>query len=173
MSRSHDDGEIELYHDPEKDLPHELVVVLEQAILVPDPEAGAELIKALELFVEAWREFEDTDEAESWADQFGKSDLVVQKSADGTIVLSNQGTPYVTVSRNCVELLADLVLRQDEAERVARIEALADMLGNWMLLLVDDEKLIGHLVKIHGAGSEIGTFDHEDLCNMHSAFHKA
>ena len=56
------------------------------------------------------------------------------------------------IPKAVVRLLSQELLGQPEEDREAWVESLSDLASEWLSLLSDEEKMVGHLIRAHGIG---------------------
>jgi hypothetical protein len=90
---------------------------------------------------------------------------------EGSLQVGHKGIT-VEVPDHLVNSLITQVLDRPRQERHEAFAATRDLVQNWFDLVLDGEKLLGHMLRTHSASSDlVGTSD-EDLWAAHSTLHK-
>ena len=77
------------------------------------------------------------------------------------------------IPRSIVRMLSAELLLQDEDDREGWLESLSSLSSEWLALLSDEEKMVGHLIRAHelplaSTAGELG-----DLIGRHATLHRA
>jgi hypothetical protein len=161
--------EVETSLDPYDDLTPRVAASLEAVVLrAPTYEAASAALEALEYIVAEWDELED-DALPIWASANAGRPLTLGRDSLGNPERSEGGASTISLSAEVVNLLISDVLASAPDARVAAIEAIRELAGEWGALLVDDEKLVGHLILKHHHVP--GTADPDILLQMHAECH--
>src|SRR5690349_11424735 len=100
------------------------------------------------------------DQVRRWVADHSGSDLVLAENQQGVVEPATGDVPPWTRTIIVPELLLSEIASQImtfpvEDERVRRESSLSEGLGELLGWLVDLEKLIGHLVLVHGSAAEL------------------
>lgn len=146
-------------------------------MLVPDPDDAMARVDAIEFVLEEWDDLEEDDEVATWDRRSGRPLLLV-RDEDGNVVDADDldedggcGEVIVEVPEEFPRLLAHQVIRQGDQVRIASIEAIRTLVGEWGALLVDDEKMLGHLLLHHHAPEVVVGQDHDEQIAIHARLH--
>ena len=181
MARLNRYGEIELDPDPYKNLPRHFSKALEAFLLVPDFDLGTQRIDAVDFVIfETWNiDDEDLDEEEvvdQWVRAHRGADYVLETDDEGNLQVASpdgSSSPYAVIPEHMVELLVTEVLTQSSIERSARSLSVLDLTGEWMEYFIDEEKLLGHLLRAHRYAHHIVEEDHDSMLAKHAQSHTA
>ena len=77
------------------------------------------------------------------------------------------------IPRSIVRLLSAELLLQSEDDREGWLEALSALSSEWLALLSDEEKMVGHLIRAHGLPLGATAGDLGDLIGRHATLHRA
>ena len=173
MAKLNEFGEIEMDSDPYAELPPTTTRALVEFVLLSDWETAMKRLDALQAFLSEWRDIEDEPELEqAWIDDHKRRSYVVYLEGDGSFTQSRTALEHGSIPIELVDLLLEQVMSQGEVDQIARVAALEDIVGEWMALLTDDEKLLGHLIKVHGVGMEARDLDGGALFALHAELHE-
>jgi hypothetical protein len=178
MARRNIWGEIEIDLDPYANLPRPLSSELERFILGTDHDEALNRVDAIQLLLEDWDDLDD-EEIPTWIAEHGDRDFSLITAEDGSWRATDTSEPQalgarekVVLPQQVIELFCEEVLRQDNDTMVARRESIRDLVGEWLGLLVDDEKLVGHLLLVHNAQWPLNG-DQDELLALHGRYHSA
>lgn len=173
-------GEIELDPDPLKNIPEDLTITLERFVLVDDFDLATSRIDVLLFVLDEWEQVRyKSRDVESWVRKYGNRYYVIEQddrgewrraSTDVTNSLS-QDKVRATIPRRILLTIVAEILQQDAEERIRRSESVIDILSDWLAYFVDDEKLVGHLVREHRASCAIRDEDDQQLIARHAELH--
>lgn len=174
-------GDIEKDPDPYKELPPRVSKALEEFLLVSDYELATYRMDALDsLIMNEWiigvGSDEDEEATSAWARRYEGKDFVVVVDEDGELASLPPGQqspePHATIPQQLLGLLIRDVLTQPLMERVARCDSISDLEGEWREYYIDEEKLLGHLVKAHALGVDLREEGHDALISRHADLHR-
>jgi len=146
-----DEGE-ELLEVEVVPLSEELEAELEAFVLIADPGLALSRAETLDILVDGLRELEDDEAIEEWVATYGDRDFHLAQERDGRLVVSDVFPVAGVVGfipRSVVRLLSAELLGQPEDDRQGWMEALSDLSSEWLSLLSDEEKMVGHLIRAH------------------------
>jgi hypothetical protein len=170
-----DDGDGDLLDVEEVPLSDELERALEAFVLIGDWDLATSRSETLDVLVDTLRELEDDAAIEEWVAQYGDRDFHLAQERDGRLVISDVFPVSGVVGfipRSIVRLLSAELL-QNEDDREGWIESLSALSSEWLALLSDEEKMVGHLIRAHGLplASTVGELG--DLIARHATLHQA
>jgi hypothetical protein len=148
---------------------------LEAFVLIENWELAVSRAETLDFLVDSLRELEDEDAVDEWVRQYGNRDFHLSQERDGRLVITDvfpsSGlllglVPKIVIGPIFAELSA-----QSEDDREGWLESLADLIGDWLLLLTDEEKIVGHLIRAHEVAAEDVAGGHEELVATHASLH--
>jgi hypothetical protein len=148
---------------------------LEAFVLIENWELAVSRAETLDFLVDSLRELEDEDAVDQWIGQYGNRDFHLSQERDGRLVITDvfpsSGlllglVPKIVIGPIFAELSA-----QSEDDREGWLESLADLIGDWLLLLTDEEKIVGHLIRAHEVAAEDVAGGHEELVATHAGLH--
>ena len=151
--RDGDDGDLDLLDIEEVPLSGELERALEAFVLIDDWDLATSRSETLDVLVDGLRELEDDAAIEEWAAQYGDRDFHLAQERDGRLVISDVFPVSGVVGfipRSIVRMLSAELLLQSEDDREGWLEALSALSSEWLALLSDEEKMVGHLIRAHG-----------------------
>jgi hypothetical protein len=174
-----DDEELEELDDEEfaeVPLSEALEGELAAFILIDEGDLAVSRAETLDFLIDTLRDLEDDDDIEGWVEQFGNRDFHLSQERDGRLVFSDvfpiAGVlgliPKAIMSSVSTELIA-----QSEGDREGWLESLSDLIAEWFLLLTDEEKMVGHLIRAHELPVERTADEQAILVATHAALHAA
>lgn len=148
------------------------VLVSDEGDLVDDPGR----MDALNLlFDQLDRIYDEPRLRSKWVAAHRNRGFRVGKGDDGSLheVSLRSGHMGITVEvpEHLVNSLITQVLDRPRQERYDAFASTSDLMRSWFNLVLDGEKLLGHMVRTHSAGDLIGGSD-EGLWAAHSTLHK-
>jgi hypothetical protein len=170
-----DDGDLDLLDIEEVPLSDELERALEAFVLIDDWDLATSRSETLDVLVDSLRELEDDAAIEEWVAQYGDRDFHLAQERDGRLVVSDVFPVSGVVGfipRSIVRMLSAELLLQDEDDREGWLESLSSLSSEWLALLSDEEKMVGHLIRAHelplaSTAGELG-----DLIGRHATLHR-
>jgi hypothetical protein len=102
-------------------------------------------------------------------DDDGLSELTGLLPGDPLLDAEDEEDPRVLLPEELVAVLERELLLLPLRTRLEALVAAADLVGEWVDLLDDHEKLLGHLVLRHG--DPAAPHDHESLADRHATLH--
>jgi hypothetical protein len=126
------------------------------------------------VMVDGLRELEDDAAIEEWVAQYGDRDFHLAQERDGRLVVSDVFPVSGVVGfipRSIVRMLSTELLLQDEDDREGWLESLSALSSEWLALLSDEEKMVGHLIRAHELPVNETTGDLGDLVGQHATLH--
>jgi hypothetical protein len=169
-----DDLDLELLDIEEVPLSGELESGLEAFVLIEDWELATSRAETLDVMVDGLRELEDDAAIEEWVAQYGDRDFHLAQERDGRLVVSDVFPVSGVVGfipRSIVRMLSTELLLQDEDDREGWLESLSALSSEWLALLSDEEKMVGHLIRAHELPVNETTGDLGDLVGQHATLH--
>ncbi len=176
-SQNEFDDEVELPSDWRQGLPHDILAAVEDFVLVDDLLVGTARVDAIQFLLNLLLDANTSDEVEAFVREHERSDLVLGTDTNGRLQpLRGGATPSgeaVTIPKPLFGALAREVMTfPDGPERTIREASLREGMGEATGWLVDQEKLLGHLLLAHAVGAEAAQQDHDSLLSLHSGFHR-
>ena len=171
-----DDGDVDLLDIEEVPLSDELERALEAFVLIDDWDLATSRSETLDVLVDGLRELEDDAAIEEWAAQYGDRDFHLAQERDGRLVISDVFPVSGVVGfipRSIVRMLSAELLIQNEDDREGWLESLSTLSSEWLALLSDEEKMVGHLIRAHGLPLGATTGELGDLIGRHATLHRA
>lgn len=178
MAYLSEDGSVEYDPDPYVELPSSVTSALEGFILIEDWQLACERIDAIEaLLEEGWAQLGGEDDLSGWLNGFEGMPYVLIEGPDGSWIRPT-GPHQVEVHKveipnELLGILSDDVLTASEPDRSGRMHSLSGLVGEWMGLFVDQEKLLGHLLKAHSQPAQLVGADDVELARAHADIHRA
>jgi hypothetical protein len=169
-----DEGDLELLDIEEVPLSGELESGLEAFVLIEDWELATSRAETLDVMVDGLRELEDDAAIEEWVAQYGDRDFHLAQERDGRLVVSDVFPVSGVVGfipRSIVRMLSTELLLQGEDDREGWLESLSALSSEWLALLSDEEKMVGHLIRAHELPVNETTGDLGDLVGQHATLH--
>lgn len=169
-----DEGDLELLDIEEVPLSGELESGLGAFVLIEDWELATSRAETLDVMVDGLRELEDDAAIEEWVAQYGDRDFHLAQERDGRLVVSDVFPVSGVVGfipRSIVRMLSTELLLQDEDDREGWLESLSALSSEWLALLSDEEKMVGHLIRAHELPVNETTGDLGDLVGQHATLH--
>jgi hypothetical protein len=168
------DLDLELLDIEEVPLSGELESGLEAFVLIEDWELATSRAETLDVMVDGLRELEDDAAIEEWVAQYGDRDFHLAQERDGRLVVSDVFPVSGVVGfipRSIVRMLSTELLLQDEDDQEGWLESLSALSSEWLALLSDEEKMVGHLIRAHELPVNETTGDLGDLVGQHATLH--
>jgi len=166
--------------NPYDDVPVELAKALEDYVLVTDDievldDPGR--MDALSLLFEQLDEIYDEPRARSkWTASHRGRGLRVGIRDDGSFHEVALGGAHkgeaVEVPGHLVNILITQILERPRQARHEAFAATRDLVWNWFDLVLDGEKLLGHMLITHAASSELISASDEEVWAAHSKLHE-
>jgi hypothetical protein len=172
--RDGDDLDLDLLDIEEVPLSDELEQALEAFVLIDDWDLATSRSETLDVLVDGLRELEDDAAIEEWVAQYGDRDFHLAQERDGRLVVSDVFPVSGVVGfipRSIVRMLSTELLLQDEDDREGWLESLSALSSEWLALLSDEEKMVGHLIRAHELPVNETTGDLGDLVGQHATLH--
>jgi hypothetical protein len=172
-----DDDELdEAAEEEEGEVPlsAELRAELGSFVLIEDWDLSVSRAETLDVLADALQELEDDASTEEWVAEYGERDFHLAQERDGRLVISDVFPVAGVVGfipKALVRLLTRELLAQAEEDREGWVESLSDLVSEWLSLLSDEEKMVGHLIRAHGLGAEDTDEDHAGLIARHAGLH--
>ena len=166
--------DLELLDIEEVPLSDELESGLEAFVLIEDWELATSRAETLDVMVDGLRELEDDAAIEEWVAQYGDRDFHLAQERDGRLVVSDVFPVSGVVGfipRSIVRMLSTELLLQGEDDREGWLESLSALSSEWLALLSDEEKMVGHLIRAHELPVNETTGDLGDLVGQHATLH--
>jgi hypothetical protein len=170
-----DEGDLDLLDVEEVPLSGELERALEAFVLIDDWDLATSRSETLDVLVDTLRELEDDAAIEEWVAQYGDRDFHLAQERDGRLVISDVFPVSGVVGfipRSIVRLLSAELL-QNEDDREGWLESLSALSSEWLALLSDEEKMVGHLIRAHGLPLASTAGELGDLIARHATLHQA
>lgn len=154
-------------------MPERLVSVLTAFILVDDFDLATQRIEGLQVLLEEWDECHSMSDFDLWKDMYGRRSLILERDERGNLHRGGSLDPSApVVPESVVAALARSVLPEGPTDRVRRIEGFRELLADWEPYFTDEEKLLGHLVRVHGLDkSALFVAPHDHLLKWHAKAH--
>lgn len=172
-----DDDDVEVIIEIEEvPLSDELEAALEAFVLIEDWDLAVSRAETLDVLVDGLRELEDDDGVEQWIAEYGDRDFHLAQERDGRLVISDVFPVTGVVGfipKSLVRLIASELAALAEEEQEGWMEALSELSTEWLSLLSDEEKMVGHLIRAHEQPAEETTGDLGALVGQHAALHAA
>lgn len=171
-----DEDEGEDWEGDEQEVPvtAELEEALEAFVLIPDWDLAISRAETFDYVVESLRDLEDDDALESWVKQYRGRDFHLAQERDGRLVVTDVfpvAGVLGLIPRSVLDSVLDELMTQPEDDRPAWIESLGEVIGDWVLLLSDEEKMVGHLIRAHGVSAGRTAGELADLAALHAELH--
>ena len=166
--------EEEAEEEEEVPLSPELLAELEGFVLIEDWDLAVSRAETLDILADGLRELEDDTATEEWVAEYGERDFHLAQERDGRLVISDVFPVTGVVGfipKAVVRLLSQELLGQPEEDREAWVESLSDLASEWLSLLSDEEKMVGHLIRAHGLASDETAEDQASLVATHAGLH--
>jgi hypothetical protein len=169
-----DNGDLDLFDIEEVPLSDELEGALEAFVLIDDWELATSRAETLDVLVDGLRELEGEAAIETWVAQFGDRDFHLAQERDGRLVISDVFPLSGVVGfipRSIVRMLSMELMLQDEDDREGWLESLSSLSSEWLALLSDEEKMVGHLIRAHQLPVDETAGELGDLVGRHATLH--
>jgi hypothetical protein len=169
-----DNGDLDLFDIEEVPLSDELEGALEAFVLIDDWELATSRAETLDVLVDGLRELEGEAAIETWVAQFGDRDFHLAQERDGRLVISDVFPLSGVVGfipRSIVRMLSMELMLQDEDDREGWLESLSSLSSEWLALLSDEEKMVGHLIRAHQLPVDETAGELGDLVGRHASLH--
>ena len=158
----------------EEAVPRGVFDAVEAFLLIDEWEEASNRVDALEwLFKEALDLYRDKAIAR-WVEKNRGKDFILGATADGTLLHRRNVVPRRiegVVPKQLVDYLIRSILSRPEEIRDLREGAITSLIGEWEQLILDDEKLVGHLFRVHRIESRYLTGELNPLVSRHSQIH--
>ncbi len=168
--------EVEILEVDEVPLSDQLERALDTFVLIDDWDLAVSRAETLDVLVDGLRELEDDEEIEQWVAEYGDRDFHLSQERDGRLVISDVFPVTGVVGfipRSIVRLLAAELMLQPEEDREGWMESLSELSSDWVALLSDEEKMVGHLIRAHELPLEETTGELDALIGRHATLHAA
>jgi hypothetical protein len=152
----------------------ELEDELEAFVLIEDVDLALSRAETLDVLADGLRELEDDEAIDEWVATFGERDFHVSQQVDGRLVISDVFplTGLVGfIPASVVGVISRELVAQPEEDRESWMESLSDLTTELLLLLSDEEKMVGHLILAHELPVEETAADHVELVSRHAELH--
>ena len=173
-------GEVEVPADWRDGLPSALVEAVEAFLITNDSTIGTARVTAIRYLLDLLLDAETPAEIQAFAEKHRAADLRLQTDRDGNLRAVDKEDPapigesVVVPNELLATLLRDVMTLEDPKERLIRETCLSDALGEAMGWLVDQEKLLGHLLLAHEQTAEaVVRQAHDDLAALHASIHQS
>ena len=170
------EGDLELLDIEEVPLSDELERGLEAFVLIDDWDLATSRSETLDVLVDSLRELEDDAAIEEWVAQYGDRDFHLAQERDGRLVISDVFPVSGVVGfvpRSIIRMLSAELMLQGEDDREGWLESLSALSSEWLALLSDEEKMVGHLIRAHRLPLGATTGELGDLIGRHATLHRA
>lgn len=164
--------EIDIGVRPEDNLSSKALSTLTGLVLVPSSELAFRRLDALQLLLDEWDELESPSDYADWVQRLGAAPLVTHRREDGSLERSDETTGEPAVPAGTIAVLAKEIIGRESVERIRAIEGLRDLLAEWAPCFDDEEKLLGHLLRVHEQDASIIRLGHDDLLRHHANIHR-
>lgn len=171
-----DDDEIDEEGDElEVPVSEELETQLQSFVIIENWELAISRAETLDFLVDNLRELEDEDAVDEWVQQYGERDFHLSQERDGRLVITDvfpvSGALLGLIPKAVIApLFAELTAQEDD-DREGWLESLSDLIGDWLLLLTDEEKMVGHLIRAHQLPVGSTAEEQEVLVIAHAELH--
>jgi hypothetical protein len=170
-------GEVELPTDWRQGLPQDILAAVEAFVLIDDLVLGTARVDAIQFLLNLLLDADTPDEIEAFVRRHEGSDLMLGTDSRGRLepvrARSAAAREAVVIPKTLFGVLArEVMTLPDGPERTVREASLREGLGEATGWLVDQEKLLGHLLLAHAVGAEAARGDHDSLLSLHSGFHR-
>ena len=155
-------------------LSDDLEAELEAFVLIADAGLALSRAETLDILVDGLRELEDDDAIEEWVADYGDRDFHLAQERDGSLVVSDVFPVAGVVGfipRSLVRKLSSELMDQDSDDRPGWMESLSDLSSEWLALLSDEEKMVGHLIRAHQLTVAQTEEDLDELIGRHAGLH--
>ncbi|HLI57424.1 MAG TPA: hypothetical protein VKY26_10400 [Actinomycetota bacterium] len=172
-----DDDELDEEGDELAEVPvsEELEAQLQTFVIIDNWELAISRAETLDFLVDNLRELEDEDAVDEWVQQYGERDFHLSQERDGRLVITDvfpaSGALLGLIPKAVIAPLFAELTGQSDDDREGWLETLSDLIGDWLLLLTDEEKMVGHLIRAHEMPVENTAEDHEVLVAAHAELH--
>lgn len=164
---------VEISVHAEDNLPREALSVLISLVLVPSPDLALQRLDALQLLLDEWDDLESSSDYADWAYRLGAIPLTVCHGEDGTLERSDDANGEPVVPASTIEVLTRTIIDRESTERIRAIEGFRELLAEWAPYFDDEEKLLGHLLRAHNAGTSAIRLGQDEMLRHHSYLHQA
>lgn len=148
-----------------------VVEVLESFVLIDDAPTAWARLDALQYLIDDFDDASD-DDRETWMNRRMGRPFHLGAASDGSFVETEaQSAALSTVPTSLVELLISEVFDCAHDDQPPAQWAIRFVIADWYRLLVDDEKLVGHLVRHHDVSFGLDE-DHFALIRRHAEVHR-
>jgi hypothetical protein len=162
--------------NPFAELPGQLVLSLEKYVYGDsDWELQNVKLDALAFLCDAWDEIQfEQSEVQAWIDAHAARDLRLKSADSGELrEVDPSESVSVIVPHSLMAELATSVMEAGSDRRVVRLLALREVLNEWEQQLLDDEKLLGHMIRSHGLTQLDLIANVQVLIDRHAIAHRA
>jgi hypothetical protein len=160
---------------PQEAVPKRLFHALEEFILIDDWDKASDRVIALELLLrQSYGPLGRDRDIARWVDKNRGRDFILGQTDDGTLFHRrnvNPRRPAAIVPRRLVDQLIRDILTQPTETRDLREGATSWLVSEWDQLVLDNEKLSGHLLRVHQIDPHLLTGDIDRLVVRHSQIH--
>ena len=162
--------------EEEVPLSPELLAELESFVLIEDWDLAVSRAETLDILADGLQELEDDTATEEWVAEYGERDFHLAQERDGRLVISDVFPVSGVVGfipRSIIRMLSAELMLQGEDDREGWLESLSALSSEWLALLSDEEKMVGHLIRAHGLPLGATTGELGDLIGRHATLHRA
>lgn len=149
---------------------------LQSFVLIDNWELAISRAETLDFLIDNLRELEDEDSVDEWVKQYGERDFHLSQERDGRLVITDvfpiTGALLGLIPKAVIAPVFAELTGQSDDDREGWLETLSDLIGDWLLLLTDEEKMVGHLIRAHEMPAENTAEDHEVLVAAHAEIHR-
>jgi hypothetical protein len=165
--------------NPYDDVPDELAQALEDYLLVSDEndliEDPSRMDAVRLLFVQLDEIHDEPRQRSRWVASHRDRSFRVDVGEKGYIREAPSSGDHngkaIEVPGHLVNSLIAQILERPRQERYAAYMATSHLVDNWYDLVLDGEKLLGHMLRVHSTPNESVTQSNDDLWAAHSRLH--
>jgi hypothetical protein len=165
--------------NPYDDVPEGLAEALEEYILTPNHDdlyGNPGRMGAVNLLFDQLTEiFDDRRLRPKWEAVHKDRGFKVAPDENGAFreaaLIGHEKTEVAEVPDHIINALISEVLGKPRQERYAALMATNHLVNEWIDLVIDGEKLLGHLLRVHASSTEVATLPDSDLWSIHSRLH--
>jgi hypothetical protein len=166
--------------NPYHDVPEDLAKALEDYLLVSDEDDLLEDPSRMDavrlLFVQLDEIYDEPRQRSRWAAAHRDRGFRVGVGDNGYIrelpLSGDHEGKAIEVPDHLVNSLITQILERSRQERYAAFMATSHLVDDWYDLVLDGEKLLGHLLRVHLAPNESISQSNGDLWSAHSKLHR-
>jgi hypothetical protein len=163
--------------DWQQGVPADLLAAVEDFVLMDDLVVGTQRADAIQFLLNLLLDAGSPAEIESFVRNHEGSDFTLVNDPNGILKpladMEASSRETVTIPKALFSSLArEIMTFPDEDERAVREASLREAIGEATGWLVDQEKLLGHLLLAHGIKTEGTQRDHDSLLTVHAGFHR-